>query len=145
MKKIIEKSCDICGNPIRTFEYGGGHCKKCGWIDDPHQRKYPNCKNCNNLVSLNRAKLLWQEGKKFLPDFEELLDMMRRGFEFDFRLHGRKYKILLDKDDHWQLLCAYTGSVQTFDSVDIFKNDAVIDSVPLSVCWSEITAVDYME
>ena len=145
MKKIIEKSCDVCGSIVKTPKYGGGRCKTCGWIDDPHQREYPNCKNSNNLVSLNRAKLLWHEGKKLLPDFVELLDMMRRGFEFDFLLHGRKYEVLLDKDDRWRLLRIGTESFQIFDSVDEFANGASIDDIPLSVCWGEISTVDYME
>lgn len=141
----IEKNCDVCGNPIKTTEYGGGICKKCGWMDDTHQRKYPDCKNANNLISLDRAKLLWSEGKKLLPSFDELIDMMGRGFEFQFKFRKHKYMILLDDDDRWQLICEDTGAEQIFDSVDLFKDNATINDISLHTCWSEVSFVDYAD
>ncbi len=138
----IEKNCDVCGNPIKTTEYGGGRCKKCGWIDDTHQLEYPNCKNANNLISLNRAKLLWNKGKKLLPSFDELIDMMERGFEFQFIFQKHKYFILLDHG-RWLLICEDTGAEQIFGSVYIFKDNATIDDIPLRTCWAEVSYVDY--
>lgn len=143
MKKKIEKKCDVCGSIVKTTEYGGGKCKKCGWIDDPHQREYPDCTNCGNLISLNKAKIFWREGKKFFPDYDEFIDMMNRGFEFEFKMRNKTYNIAFYDDKHWGFYCYETDETQLFESVNAFDETATVDGVPLRDCWQDLTYIDY--
>lgn len=144
MRTKIIKNCDVCGNEISTYEYGGGTCKNCGWIDDIHQAKYPDCANANNMISLNRARELWRENKKFLPSFTEALSLINRGFDLRIKYKGVVYLVI----------CFASGNVEIIDEkesktvteyVDIpdFAQNAKIGDEMLSEIWSKLKFIEY--
>lgn len=142
METKITKKCDVCGADIITYEYGGGKCKNCGWIDDVHQVQYPDCANANNMISLNRARELWKEHKKFLPNFEEALSLIDRGFDLDIRYKKQEYH--LEKFNGKIYIENYAENTGVcYSDISDFKRNAKINGELLSEIWENIEKIEY--
>ena len=69
-----KSTCDVCGITIYVDSAGNGEkCPVCGWIQCSLNQEFPDRVTNPNLISLNKAKRLYAEGKPFIPDFNDFL------------------------------------------------------------------------
>lgn len=62
IRKIRKYLCPVCG--CRSFKEKGKYeiCTICGWEDDPIQIKDPDYIGGANRMSLNEARIKWNNG-----------------------------------------------------------------------------------
>ncbi len=89
-KRKYKTKCPVCKANCLKDQYGNGECQNCGWKFDKLGNQMKNRVIYPNLISVNKAKKLYQQGKKFKPTFEDFLE----GFEFYGEM-GFEYKDLM--------------------------------------------------
>ena len=86
-KRKFATKCPVCGANGSKDQYGRGECDKCGWIFDPFVEEQKDNVIYPNLISLNKAKKLYSEGKPFEPDLGDFLEAFEfygeTGFEYN--------------------------------------------------------------
>ena len=88
--KIYEKKCDVCSKTLLASKTGNGECPHCNWYNNSLGEINEDKVIFPNLISLNKAKLLFKEGKKLIPSLEDFLE----AFEF-YGETGFEYKNLM--------------------------------------------------
>ena len=86
--KIFEKKCDVCGKTLLASKTGNGECQYCGWYNNRLGETNENEVIFPNLISLNKARRLYQEGKPFRPDLNDFLDGLYFYSEMEFWYKG---------------------------------------------------------
>ena len=143
--------CDVCDNIALTDQYGNGDCEKCGWKIDKYCKENPNRVQYPNLVSLNKAKKLYKEGKKILPSFEDFIDGLVMYSEMEFDYNNESYSILYFSSKEIEnkpgVICfsKFGEDFKKFSSVHEFKNEASINGKLLKDIWNDIKNARYME
>lgn len=143
--KDILSNCNVCRQYVYIDQYGNGQCINCGWqqdrdyIDNPDRVIYPN------VVSFNKAKLLYNEGKPFIPSLEDFLDGLFFYSEMEFSYKGRRFGVFLRKDFIIEL---YEGnieeSMQSYKTKEDFMNNAHIGGMLLKNIWNDVENSGYM-
>ena len=59
----IQVPCQVCGKSVLVDQYGNGFCENFGWVQNREYDKYPDDVRYPNIVSFNKAKRLFAEGK----------------------------------------------------------------------------------
>lgn len=88
------KRCDVCGNIVAIDQFGDGECKNCGWEQDKFVVDHPDVVMYPHLISLNKAKKLYSQGKAFLPDFNDFIEALYMYSEMLFKHDGTLYEVL---------------------------------------------------
>ena len=65
--------CPVCGKVAMIDKYGNGECKNCLWNLDRTCETNPDSVQYPNMLSLNKAKLLYKQGKPLKPSFEDFI------------------------------------------------------------------------
>ena len=84
-EKIFEKPCAVCGSKVMVDMFRQGKCPHCEWnnglmVEDNEDKViYPN------LVSLNKAKELYKQGKAFVPNIYEFFEALNFYSEMQFK------------------------------------------------------------
>ncbi len=89
-KRKFSTKCPVCGAKCFKDQFGNGQCENCSWIFDIFGKKMKNNVIYPNLISLNKAKKLYIEGKPLSPDLNDFLE----AFEF-YGETGFEYKNLM--------------------------------------------------
>lgn len=141
--EIFDKPCSVCGRTIKKDIYEQGNCPYCSWrnssIVDENADKviYPN------LISLNKAKELYAEGKPFEPNLDEFLEALFFYSEVQFEYNGIYYGIILtshnEVDNAIEMFEFNTTNSQFFDTKEDFKEKAKIGNKFLKDIWNETT------
>ena len=91
-KKIekINKLCALCGKTYKTNELDLLPCPYCGWYNDIMCEENPDKVIYRNLVSFNKAKILYKQGKKLTPTIHDFLEAFEHYCEtgFDYQNIG---------------------------------------------------------
>lgn len=94
------------------------------------------------MISLNRARELWREHKKFLPTFEEALSLIDRGFELNIKYKKKTYH--LEKFKGKIYIENYVQNSEVFyKDISDFAKNAKIDDELLSEIWSKLKLIEY--
>ena len=146
-KLCITKKCEICESDMMTDEYGNGQCKICKWQNNNDSAPINYSLACYpNLVSRNRAKELWAEGKPFKPTFEEFLELYDYQSELEFYYKEKFYNVTRFRGYE---LSEYNQEenkavwYQEYETIEDFAANANIDGVLLKDIWDEAFEVDY--
>jgi len=143
--------CDVCGNVALIDQYGNGDCEKCGWRINVCNREYPDIVHYPNLISLNKAKKLYKEGKRLLPSFDDFIAGLVMYSEMEFDYKGESYLVLYDKSKEKEMklgaveFAKYGEDFKVFTSTQDFKDKASINGKLLKVIWSEVKNARYMQ
>ena len=137
-RKNVEAVCPVCESKCLVDECGNGECKNCGWylssLDKQQEYlQYPN------LISLNKAKKLYSEGKPFEPDFEEFIVDLLFYSEMQFCYKGQYYGLNLTHDNDIEMWKFRSKKIQTFHTVEEFKNNAKVKGKLLKDIWNKTT------
>ena len=85
--------CDVCGRPVAVDASGNAECGNCGWVQDEIHRNNPDSVIYPDLVSLNKARKLYKQGKPFKPDFDDFLEALYAYSEMEFKYGGVQYEV----------------------------------------------------
>lgn len=141
----IQVPCQVCGKSVLVDPYGNGFCEKCGWVQNREYDKYPDDVRYPNIVSFNKAKQLFAEGKPLSPSFEDFIDGLKFYKEMQFDYDGKTYGVLIRDNDsvHFYLFHSLV-SCQIYPSVTAFYEKAHINGTLLSTLWSDVINAGYM-
>ena len=123
--------------------YKQGECPFCGWRNCFINEEHPDTTAMPNLISLNKAKLLYAQGKPFEPDLDEFIEALSSYGEMQFEYNGSYYAVeLVDfkgSDFHISLYNMRTEEDVIFKNFDDFKNNAKVEGKFLKDIWDKTT------
>ena len=132
--------CDVCGRPVAVDAGGNAECGNCGWVQDEIHRNDPDSVIYPDLVSLNKARKLYKQGKPFKPDFDDFLEALYSYSEMEFKYGGVQYEVFRTDNGIW--FCSPTTR-REFKTRRDFIEEANINGAPLKLIWNSVTDVDY--
>lgn len=141
--EIFDKPCSVCGKIIKKDIYDQGNCPYCKWKNNHFAETNPNNVLYPNLISLNKAKKLYSEGKPFEPNFEEFIEALRGYSEMQFEYNGTYYAVEIVNDKNKNLIIrlynSKTKETTLFNNDEDFKNNAKVDGKLLKDIWNDAT------
>ena len=143
MNKTIEKKCVICGNSVLTDIYGQGRCFHCNWYNDVMDEENENEVIFPNLVSLNKAKRLYQEGKPFSPDLNDFMEMLYFYSEVEFWYKGLNCCLFIREDTTIEFGWS-PDNVYYFADKDDFIKNAKIGNEYIQDIWDKVENPKYI-
>lgn len=143
MNKIIEKKCVICGNMISVDMYGQGRCSHCNWFNDIMDEENENEVIFPNLISLNKAKKLYQEGKPFRPDLNDFMEMLYFYSEVEFWYKGLNCCASLKEDNRIEFGWSPDNVYHFTDKDDFIKNAKIGDEYVRDI-WEKVENPKYI-
>ncbi len=145
-EKTALKACDVCGQNAVIDQFGFGKCKNCGWIQDPDAPAQPDRVMYPNKMSLNKARALYQQGKKLEPDFDDFIAGLMMYSEMEFYYNHINYGVIRYGSGQVEFFQDQVpGSLQRYADIEDFKNHAHIDGKLLKDIWKEVAKADYMQ
>ncbi len=142
-EKIEIKSCDVCGNLVAIDQFGYGDCEKCGWCQNVANVKYPNIVTYPNMISLNKAKKLFSQGKPLKPDLTDFIEALFMYSEMTFTYNGEDYEVFIRQDDI--IIFCSEKMQQEYKTKSEFFEKANVDGKLLKDVWKDVTNADYMQ
>lgn len=143
--KIYEKKCVVCGKTLLASKTGNGECPHCGWYNNRLGETNENEVIFPNLISLNKAKRLYQAGKSFRPDLNDFLDGLYFYSEMEFWYKGLNCCLFLTDnpqgkiDFSWSQKNGYYFS----DKEDFIQNAKIGDEFVRDI-WDKVENPKYM-
>lgn len=147
-RKDILSTCTVCGATVFVDQFGNGQCENCGWhqntpsLDRPDQVCYPN------LISYNKAKLLFAQGKALIPSLEDFIDGLEFYKEMQFEHEGNTYGVIITGGVESDFVVFYRFNTlegqQKFSNTREFLERANIGGKLLKEIWGQINNVSYM-
>lgn len=151
--------CSICGKVAMQDEWGNGECQHCGWKFSKDEEKlekelgisYPM------LVSPTTAREQYKKGIPFKATFEEFVNGLKFYSEMTLRYKNKNYGVFfyINKNKKINHVFEANGkveffenkiaeSLQTYLTIEDFKNKANIDGKLLKDIWDEVTFAGFM-
>ena len=142
----ILKKCDVCRQDVNVDQYGNGECHHCGWKQNSYAQDSPDRVMYPNLVSFNKAKLLYKQGKKFNPTLEDFVEGLFFYSEMEFYYNTRRYAVLLKTNTLIIIFYEYynENSLQEYKTKEEFIAKAHINGTLLSDIWNVVEKINYM-
>lgn len=141
--EIFDKPCSVCGKIIKKDIYDQGSCPYCKWKNNHFAEINPNNVLYPNLISLNKARKLYNEGKPFEPNLDEFMEALHNYSETQFEYKGVYYAVELVFNDNSEpkisLYNSQTKETTFFNNDEDFINNAKIDGKLLKDIWEETT------
>ena len=147
-KRRFKTKCPVCEANCLKDQFGNGECENCGWKLDKFANKFKNRVIYPNLISLNKAKKLYSEGKPFEPDLEDFIEALFVYSEVQFKYKNIYYELILSSDENKEIIKMNDfngGHLQTFETKEDFINNAKIDDKLLKDIWKETTERDWLQ
>ena len=148
-EKKYSKKCEICQKTIDVDIYKQGKCPYCGWWNCFLNEENPDIIAMPNLISLNKARKLYSEGKPFDPDLDEFMEALHSYSEMQFEYNGAYYAVELIFNDKSEpeisLYNSQTKETTFFNNDDDFKNNAKVEGKLLKVIWNDTTERNWLQ
>lgn len=135
--------CSICGNVALKDEWGNGECQNCGWKFSKNEEQFEKKYGISYpmLVSPTTARQQYKEGKPFKATFDEFVNGLKFYSEMLFKYNNEIFEVFF-KSDYSVVLCS--KNMQTYKSIDEFKNKANINGVLLKDLWKDVSFAGFM-
>ena len=144
--KINKKICDVCGTEVYVDSIGNGdECPNCSWVNCAYYEKFPDRVMNPNLISLNKAKKLYADGKPFLPDLDDFIGGLDFYGEMEFTYQGINYGVTRVQNDAVDLWIFNGGTVELFKDSEEFRDKAQINGKLLKDIWQEIENANWLQ
>ena len=143
--EIFDKPCSVCKEMIKKDVYDQGDCPYCKWKNNFLADENPNRVIYPNLISLNKAIKLYEEGKALRPDINDFLDGLYCYREMGFYykdlnccvfLKGEKQKII---EFGWA-----PDHIYYFKDKEDFIQNAKIENEYVRDIWDKVENPDYL-
>ncbi len=144
--KKNKKMCNVCGAEVYVDSVGNGdECPNCNWVNCEYYEEFPDRVMCPNLISLNKAKKLYAEGKPFLPDLDDFIGGLEFYGEMEFSYKGINYGVTRVKNDAVDFWIVNGGTIELFKSSEEFKNKAKIGGELLRNIWQDVENAGWLQ
>lgn len=147
-EKIFEKPCAVCGSKVMVDIFRQGKCPHCEWnnglmVEDNEDKViYPN------LVSLNKAKELYKQGKAFVPNIYEFFEALNFYSEMQFKYKEKYYGVVFannDSNENAIEIFEFNNKSKIFSSVADFIENAKIGEEYIRNIWEETTERNWLK
>lgn len=157
--KSIETKCSICGKVAMQDEWGNGECKNCGWKFSKDEEQFEKDLGISYpmLVSPTTAREQYKKGQPFKATFDEFINGLKFYSEMTIKYNNKNYGVFFYRDRTKDVDSVLkldgkieffedknTKSLQTFNSVEDFKNKTYINGKLLKDIWNEVTFAGFM-
>lgn len=144
--KINKKICDVCGTEVYVDSIeNGDECPNCSWVNCAYYEEFPDRVMCPNLISLNKAKKLYADGKPFLPDLDDFIGGLNFYSEMEFTYQGINYGVTRVQNDAIDLWIFNGGTVELFKDSEEFRDKAQINGKLLKDIWNEVENANWLQ
>ena len=144
----IQAPCQVCGKSVLVDPYGNGFCENCGWVQNREYDKCPDDVRYPNLISYNKAKLLFAQGKALLPSLEDFIDGLEFYKEMQFEYECNTYGVIITGGVESDFVVFYRFNTlegqQKFSNTREFLERANIGGKLLNKIWGQINNASYM-
>lgn len=111
--------------------------------DNPWKYWSPDRVIFPNLISLNKAKKLYKEGKPFKPDLNDFLDMTNFYSETEFWYKGINFN-LFESNEGVIEFCWSPDEIYYFNNKEDFIKNAKIGDKYVRNIWDKVENPKYM-
>ena len=143
-RRKFKTKCPVCGATTLKDKYGNGQCENCGWNIDNLNKKRKNSVIYPNLISLNKAKRLYQEGKPLKPDLNDFLEGFNFYGEMQFRYKNIECELIRSNNEGGISFCYEEEKPILFTGKDDFIKNAKIGDKFVRDIWDEVEDPRYM-
>ena len=137
--EIFDKPCSVCGKITKKDIYDQGDCPHCAWKNNFLADENPDNVLYPNLISLNKAKQLYSEGKPFEPDLDEFIEALLFYGEMEFSYNGIRYGLTRENNKDIYFFTTNSENYNIFKNIDDFKENAKVEGEFLKDIWDETT------
>lgn len=135
-EKNIQAKCPVCGHLVMVNKIcNGDECPHCGWIQNIMNLEFSDRVVCPNLISLNKARKLYKEGRLLTPDFDDFIDGYNFYGEMEFTYNDITYGVMGVGNVGVEFWGANTNKYEIFKDIEEFKLKARIDGEFLKDIW----------
>jgi len=145
-EKNIKSRCSVCNFPIIVDTAGnGGKCANCGWVENAASKELPHMMS-PIIISLDKAKRLYREGKSLVPDFYDFIEACKQYGEMQFYYKEKRYGVSAPKKNViFFLWDTQNPQFFEFQSIEEFSQKATIDGVLLKNLWADIENAYFLQ
>ena len=144
-RRKFKTKCPVCKTNTLKDKYGRGECENCGWNFDNLCKKRKNSVIYPNLISLNKAKKLYQEGNPFAPDFNDFIEGYNFYGEMEFTYKGITYGLMGIANEGVEFWGMNTDTYEMFKNIDEFTEKAKIDGRLVKEIWHEVENANWLQ
>lgn len=144
-EKVNLKGCDVCGKIVAIDKFGFGECGNCGWIQDFEMLKMPDKVMYPNRISLNKARMLYKQGKKLEPDIDDFVHGLMMYSEMEFYYNNKSYGVCRVNNKIEFFEDKNPNSLQIYSNINEFREKSNIDGKLLKDIWKDVKDADYMQ
>ncbi len=141
-RRIFKTKCPVCGSNTLKDRYGHGECENCGWNIDDLSKRCKNSVTFPNLISLNKAKRLYKEGKPLKPDLNDFVEMLYFYSEVEFWYKGLNCCVCL-RDKKIEFGWDSDNIFYFTDKNDFVKNAKIGDEYVKDI-WDKVENPKYL-
>ncbi len=145
LKRKFHKLCPVCKCKTLVDKYGNGECVNCGWLMSKMSAQYHSRIIYPNLISLKKAKQLYQEGKSLRPALNDFLDGLYFYSEMEFWYKGLNCCLFLTDNSQGKIEFGWNSENVYFflDKEDFIKNAKIGDEFVRDI-WDKVENPKYM-
>lgn len=144
-EKTYEKKCVICGKTFLASKTGNGECLHCGWHNNRIGEINENEVIFPNLISLNKAKIMYSEGKPLKPDLNDFLDGLCFYGEMEFRYKRLNCCLFLRNNPNKKIELGWNPeNIYYFLNKEDFVQNAKIGDEFVRDIWDKVENAKYM-
>lgn len=144
-KRKFKTKCPVCQSLTLKDQFGCGKCENCGWEIDKISKQCKNSVIYPNLISLNKAKKLYQDGKPFKPDLNDFLEGLYFYSEMEFYYKGLNCCVFLTSDTNKKIEFGWSPeNVYYFSDKEDFIQNAKINDKFVKDIWDKVENPNYL-
>ena len=144
-KRKYKAKCPVCKAKCLKDQYGNGECQICGWKMDKFANKLKNRVIYPNLISLNKAKKLYSEGKPFEPNLDEFMEALLCYGETGFGYKNLTFCLFRHGDNGIEMGWGpKEDEVAYFKDKEDFIKNAKIDNEYVRDIWDKVENPCYL-
>lgn len=139
------KKCAVCGEILSIGDTKNYECPHCNWYNNRLSEINETEVIFPNMVSLEKAKRLFKEGKAIKPDLNDFLEMLYFYSEVEFWYKGLNCCVSLIGDKDIKIEFGWShDNVYYFSNKEDFENNAKIGNEYVKDIWDKIENPKYM-
>lgn len=140
----FNKPCAVCGKDILVDQFGQGECPHCNWFNNFMGEENDDKVIFPNLVSFNKAKKLYNDGKPFKPSLSEFLEVLYFYSEMAFIYNDIEFCLFRTNNEYGIEFCWSANDSYLFANNEDFIKNAKIGDEYVRDIWDQVEDPRYM-